>query len=248
MVHLPALPGAPDHASRLQDIVAGAVRDTATLTAAGFDGVMIENFGDAPFFADSVPPITVAALTRVVAEVVAATDLPVGVNVLRNDALAALAIAAATGAAYIRVNVLSGVMYTDQGMITGRAAEVARTRAELCPDTAVLADVHVKHATPPAGQSITPAAVDLWERGGADAVIVSGSGTGTATDRNDVTAVRAAIPEAPLYLGSGATAGTIREYDDVVHGAIVGSAIKSGPITSPVDAELAAEFVAAWRG
>lgn len=228
--------------------MAGALRDAAALEAAGFDGLMIENFGDAPFFADSVPPITVAALTRVAAEVVAATDLPVGVNVLRNDALAALAIAAATGAACVRVNVLSGVMYTDQGMITGRGADVARTRANLCPDVAVLADVHVKHATPPAGQSIASAAVDLWERGGADAVIVSGTGTGTAAARDDVSAVRAAIPDAPLYLGSGATAGTIGDYEGVIHGAIVGSAIKAGPVTSPIDPELAVEFVAAWRG
>ncbi|NIW74677.1 MAG: phosphorybosylanthranilate isomerase, partial [Gemmatimonadetes bacterium] len=93
---------------------------------------------------------------------------------------------AATGARFIRVNVLSGSMFTDQGPIVGRAAEVARLRAALHPDLVVLADVMVKHATPPPGLTIEQAAADLWERSGADGIVVSGTGTGRPLQRADL--------------------------------------------------------------
>ena len=144
--------------------------DAKALVAAGFEGIMVENFGDAPFYSDDVPKITIAAMSRAVAEVVNA-GLPTGVNVLRNDGLGALAVAGATDAAFIRINVLSGMMYTDQGPIIGRAADVARSRRELCPDAAIIADVFVKHATPPAGLELVDATNDLVERAGALSLI-----------------------------------------------------------------------------
>ena len=108
MVHLGALPGAPGFRDDFDSIVEAAVKDAGMLESAGFDGLMIENYGDVPFFADRVPAITVAAMTAAVRAIAEAVDIPFGVNVLRNDGEAALAIAAVTGAAFIRVNVLSG--------------------------------------------------------------------------------------------------------------------------------------------
>ena len=122
MVHLEPLPGASRFVGDLQEVIRAAVRDAATLADAGFDAIMVENHGDAPFFADDVPKITIAAMTRAV-DAIGANGLDTGVNVLRNDAIAALSIAAATGASFIRVNVLTGTMFTDQGPIVGRAAE-----------------------------------------------------------------------------------------------------------------------------
>ncbi len=107
----------------------------------------------------------------------ARSRLPVGVNALRNDARAALAIAVATGAHFIRVNVHTGSMFTDQGLIEGAAADTLRVRAALDTRVAIMADVHVKHASPPAGADIADAASDAWHRGLADALIVSGIGT-----------------------------------------------------------------------
>ena len=222
MVHLGPLPGSPSFGGSLEAVIAAATADSLVLAEAGFDGVMVENFGDAPFHADDVPKVTVAAMTSAVAAVVAAAGLPTGVNVLRNDALGALAVAAASGAAFIRVNVLSGTMFTDQGPIVGRAADVARTRAAICPDVAIMADVFVKHATPPAGLQIADAARDLGERGGADAVVVSGSGTGAPTDLLDLRTVRDAT-SAPLYVGSGAIAATAPALLELATGLIVGT-------------------------
>ena len=145
MVHLEPLPGAPGFGGSMSVVLERALTDARALVEAGYDGIMVENFGDAPFFADDVPKVSIAAMALAIAEVSSA-GLPTGVNVLRNDGLGALAIAAATEASFIRVNVLSGMMYTDQGPIIGQAARIARTRRELSPSTAIIADVFVKHA------------------------------------------------------------------------------------------------------
>src|SRR5436309_8483974 len=139
MVHVIALPGAPGYGGSMRAIVDAALRDARALRDGGCDAIAFENFGDRPFFKDRVPAETVAALTRVVVEVVAEVRMTFGVNVLRNDAASAIAIAAATGAAFIRVNVHTGAMLADQGIIEGRAAETLRMRAALAPDVLLFA-------------------------------------------------------------------------------------------------------------
>jgi membrane complex biogenesis BtpA family protein len=244
MVHLDPLPGAPHYGGSMDRVIDRALRDTALLSELGYSALMVENFGDAPFYPDDVPPVTVAALTRALAEIKSVTPLPLGVNVLRNDGLAAVAVAAATGASFIRVNVLSGAMYTDQGLITGRAAEVARARATLAPELAVFADVFVKHASPPPGATLEQSAIDTWERGGAQALVLSGSGTGAALDLDDARRVRAAVPEAPLVVGSGATADSLPDLVAVFDSIIVGSSIKErGDANQPVDRAAAGHLV-----
>jgi len=231
MIHLGPLPGSP-RAEPLHDTISRAVSDAVDLVDAGFDALILENFGDAPYFADDVPKVTIAAMTRAVSAVVDRVVVPVGVNVLRNDGLGAVAVAAATGACFVRVNVLSGSMSTDQGPIVGRAAEVARLKRAVAPEIEVLADVMVKHAAPPPGLTLEQAAADLWERAGADGVIVSGAGTGRPLDKIDLDIVRAAIPDAPLYAGSGVTEDTVAEILGVCVGAIIGTATKVGRVTT----------------
>lgn len=245
MVHLGPLPGSPGYRNDLDAVVDAAEADAAALANAGFEAVIVENYGDAPYFADDVPSATVAAMTRAVGAVSESTGLATGVNVLRNDAGAALAIAAATGAGFIRVNVLAGTMYTDQGPIVGRAAEIARLRRQLCPEVAIVADVFVKHATPPPGLTIENAARDLAERGGADAVVVSGTGTGRPLDLDELIGVRAAI-DVPVLAGSGITRETVAEILSIATSAIVGSATKmDGIAAAPVDPVRAASLIAA---
>ena len=214
MVHLRALPGAPLFGGSLDQVIETAMADANALAAGGCDGIVFENFGDRPFH-KRVGPETVAAMTRVIAEV--RPRLPFGVNVLRNDARAALAIATATGAQFIRVNVHVGVMATDQGIIEGEAAETLRLRA---PHILIFADYLVKHATPIGEHS----ARDLRERGLADALIISGSETGAPADVQRLSATRAAI-DAPILIGSGLTAENAVNYADA-DGAIVGTSLK----------------------
>jgi membrane complex biogenesis BtpA family protein len=226
MVHLLPLPGSPRFAGSMTEVIETAISDAGALVDAGFPALIVENFGDVPFHADEVPAETVAAMTLAV-EGVARSGVPFGVNVLRNDALAALGIAAATGASCIRVNVLTGVMYTDQGAITGRADEVQRSRARLCPDVEVWADVLVKHATPPTGLDAARAAEDMVERGLADVVIVSGAGTGAEPELGEARSVRQAVPASVrVAVGSGATVDNLDALSSVADTFIIGSHVK----------------------
>ncbi|OWY70074.1 hypothetical protein B7486_17380 [cyanobacterium TDX16] len=248
MVHLPPLPGSAGSRLGMSAIIDRAVIEARQLGKAGFDAVIVENFGDVPFAADHVPEETIAAMSIVIAQVVQTCGVPVGVNVLRNDALSALAIAATTGAAFVRVNVLSGAYATDQGIITGKANEVLRKRASIAPHVAIAADVHVKHATPISQPDIALAAEETAHRAGADVLIVSGTGTGKATDLAAVRRVKEAVPKTPLWIGSGVTAETVCDYLDIADGVIVGTALKrGGHTTAALDEKRIREFIRATK-
>lgn len=233
----------------MDEVIQTAVADASDLTEAGFPALMIENFGDVPFFADGIPSETISAMTVSVTGVSDATGLPFGVNVLRNDALSALGIAAATGAAFIRVNVLTGIMYTDQGPIVGQAAEVLRKRSRLAPDVEIWADVMVKHAAAPAGIDASRAAADTVDRGRADAVIVSGSGTGAEPDMSEASVVRAAVPtETRVVIGSGANVDNLPRFTGTADSVIVGSSTKvDGDARNRVDPRRASRFIEVAR-
>ncbi len=245
MVHLQPLPGAPGFVGSVDGVIEAAVADAHLLKEAGFPALMVENFGDVPFYADEVPPVTVAGLTRVVDAVIREVQLPVGVNVLRNDAMAALSIATIVDAPVIRVNVLTGMMYTDQGPIVGNAANLLRRRAELGANVEVWADVLVKHATPPHGMDITQATLDTLERGQADALIISGSGTGESPDLDRLKQARQAVGKGVrLVIGSGANPDNLESLSEFADTFIVGSYVKhDGSATKPVDPQRAREIV-----
>jgi membrane complex biogenesis BtpA family protein len=246
MVHLAPLPGAPTFGGSLDAVIDAALADARALREGGCDGMVFENFGDRPFFKECVEAATVAAMTRVIAEVVREVALPFGVNVLRNDAASALAIAAATGAAFIRVNVHTGAMLTDQGIIEGKAAETLRLRASLAPHVLIFADHMVKHATPLVAIYDEQAAKDLQQRGRADAIIVSGRETGAEPDRERFARVRAAV-DVPLLVGSGLTEANADAFAEA-DGAIAGTSIKrDGRVEAPVDVARVVRLVAEFR-
>lgn len=254
VIHLPALAGAPgaralhptealERAGRI------AVQEARSLEKLGFEAVILENFGDIPFYREQVPPETVASLAVIAAAVRESIKIPIGINVLRNDARAALAIASVVGAQWIRVNVLSGVAATDQGWIEGRAAELLRERDRLQSDTRIFADVHVKHAQTYSTAKIEDAVADTALRAGADALIVSGSGTGKAVHTEILqTASRAARSVGkPLYIGSGATVADLELLLPWVHGVIVSSALRKGSQAgAPLDLGACGKFVKAF--
>jgi len=249
MVHLEPLPGAPGATADLTAVCEAACRDAERLVAGGVDGLMLENYGDAPFYPDDVPKHTVAAMTRVGTAVRQAVDCPIGINVLRNDAEAALSVAAAVGADYIRVNVHTGLKATDQGLIEGRAHETMRLRERLGVDCDILADLDVKHASQlGSGQSITAEFEDCVDRGAADGVIVSGEATGrqVATEALDeaIAARTAGGYSTPVFVGSGMTVNSVDELLTTADGAIVGTALKEGGnTTNPVSTARVEQFM-----
>jgi len=237
VVHLLPTTGAPRSEGSLARVIARAVEDARALAENGCDAILVENFGDAPFFPGAVPPETVAAVALCASAVIAtARALPVGVNVLRNDARSALAICAATGAAFLRVNVHAGAAATDQGILEGRAHETLRERGRLAPAVAILADAHVKHATPLGRESLAQAVRELCGRALADLVIVSGSATGIAPSDVDLREAREAAGGVPVLIGSGLTPENAPALLPLADGAIVGTALeRDGRTAEPVD-------------
>jgi membrane complex biogenesis BtpA family protein len=236
MVHLLPLPGSPRWAGSLDAIVERAVGDARALAAGGFHACLVENYGDAPFSPGRVDPATIAAMAAVVAEVRRVVTLPVGVNVLKNDAGGALAVAAATGAAFVRVNVHVGAVVADQGLLQGDAYHTLRYRRLLGSATRLFVDVGGKHAVPLAPVELEQVARDAAERGLADALVVSGPATGQPTDPGDVKRVRAVVSDRPLLVGSGVTPDTVGPLLALADGVIVGTWLKrDGRTANPVD-------------
>jgi membrane complex biogenesis BtpA family protein len=244
VVHLQPLPGAPRWKGELRSVIQAAVADARAYERGGAHGLFIENFGDVPFRKTAVAPETIAAMAVAGSAIREAVELPIGFNVLRNDARAALALCAACEGSFIRVNVHTGVMITDQGVIESDAYETLRYRARICPPAQIFADVHVKHAVPLGNATLEDSARDTLERGLADALIVSGSGTGMSADVRDVQRIREAAPGANILIGSGATLGNVSDYRGLVNGFIVGSSLKAGGrLANAVDEKRVAAFV-----
>jgi membrane complex biogenesis BtpA family protein len=244
MVHLPPLPGAPGYKGDLNAVMDHALHDARTLADAGVHGLLVENFHDYPFYPETKEPETVAAMTRIAVELRRVVALPLGVQVLRNSWQSSLAIAAAVGGAFIRVNVLTEAMVTDQGLITGVAHLALRYRRFIGAESVrIMADVYSKHGAPVARRPLGIVAQDLVSRGRADAVIVSGEHSGDPPRAEDLEEVRRAVPDTPVVLGSGMTVDTVdllRYADACIFGY---GAKRGGDMASPVDAQLARTFM-----
>ncbi len=257
VVHLPAMPGDPHHREGgFEAALGSARRDAEAIAQGGAGAIIVENFGSAPFPKGTpdqpTPPHAIAALAIAVVECRMLTGLPVGVNVLRNDARAAVGIAAACGASFVRVNVHVGAYVTDQGVIEGRAFETLRYRRELGAEVAILADVRVKHAMPLAEVPVEDEVEDCLKRGGADAVIVTGAGTGKPIDRPLLERVASAAGGAPVILGSGLDPQRAPSLAPLADAAHVGTWIKQGgDVRAPVDRDRVRALVEAtndlWR-
>ncbi len=236
VVHLAGLPGSPK-AVALSTCIERAIADARALELGGVDAIIVENFHDAPFRPGAVDAHTVAAMTAATLAVRRDVSCALGVNVLRNDAAAALGIALACDAAFIRVNVHTGAMLTDQGIINGRADETLRLRRLLGAEhIQIFADVLVKHAVSLGPVTLEDATRDVVERGLADAVIVTGTATGSAANPDDVTRV-VDVASVPVYVGSGVAAENLASFVPPATGVIVGSWLKTdGIVTNAVDA------------
>lgn len=251
MLHAPPLAGSPRYGGDWRALLAAVLRDAETLVQGGVHGLMLENFGDAPFYPRRVPAEVVAQMTALAVEVRRRFEgVPLGINVLRNDGQSALAVALAAGASFIRVNVLVGARATDQGVIEGIAHELLRDRARLgAASIRIFADVDVKHSAPLAARPIEEESRETLERGGADALIVSGSATGAAADLDHLRRVRQAAGGAPVLIGSGVTAHSISQYRDLADGFIVGTSLKrDGNVGSPIDPARVRDFMQQLAG
>jgi len=220
----------------MERVIDRAVADASAYLTGGIAVLIVENFGDQPFLAGPLAPETIAALAVAAREVRALGDFALGVNALRSDGPGALAVATAAGASFVRVNVLTGAAVTDQGLIQGCAAPLARLRAGLRADVAIWADLQVKHAAPLVPRDALEEARDMRERGRADALIVTGPRTGAPVDPDQLRRLRRAMPGVPWIAGSGVSAANLGELWTCADGFIVGTSLKrDGRTEAPVD-------------
>ncbi len=238
VVHIRPLPAGPVATAGFVDARARALADAAALVQGGADALILENFGDAPFPSGAVDPHVVAFVAILASEIRQRhPTVRVGINLLRNDARGAIGAAAASGAHFVRVNIHTGAMVTDQGLIQGDAHRTLRYRRELeAGAVGIAADVFVKHAVPLGQPDVGAVAADTFRRGGADVLIVTGEGTGRPADAARVAVVRAAVPEAKVWVGSGVTVASALMWRQAAHGAIVGTALHHDEdVGAPID-------------
>ncbi len=226
-IHLLPLPGSPLYDGDVEQVYELAEREAEMLVRSGVDALIVENFRDKPFYPGRVPAETVAALASVGRDIIKRCGVPVGMNVLRNDGESAVAIATAIGADFVRINVHGGTVVSEQGVLHGQSHLTLRLRAALKSKALIFADVGVKHAAPLADRGLATEAIDAGERNLADALIVSGSMTGTETSVSDVDIVKANT-RLPVVIGSGATPENVHKVWDKIDGLIVGSYFKKG--------------------
>ncbi len=244
VVHLLPLPSSPEYKG-MDRVLKRAKRDAEKLVDGGVDGLLIENYGDVPYL-KTVREETVEGMKEVCDVIKKNQDLPMGVNVLRNDWRGALEVAISCSLAFIRINVYTGVVFTDQGIIEGQAGKIQRYISKNDMDIDIFADVHVKHGKTLFPEEISEAARDAVERGQADAIIVSGSRTGEAVDREELEKVKSVV-NTPVLIGSGLKKEG-KEMLKLADGAIVGTAFKEkGETTAPVEEERVKELVDEFR-
>ncbi|MEM1665615.1 MAG: BtpA/SgcQ family protein [Zestosphaera sp.] len=256
VIHLPRLPST-NYASevKVEDILERATRESKLLEELGFSGVIVENFGDSPFLKRVKDPLTLATFTVITREVVKSVSIDVGVNLLRNSGLEAYSVALATGAKFIRVNSLTETLLTDSGIIEPEAPRLRNVRFNH-PGIKVYADILCKHGASlsylayrehnlirSSREAIKELVADAVERGGADALIVTGARTGEEPSVEFLSKVKSISP-VPVIVGSGARPENLELLLKVSDGVIVGSFIKiDGKAGNPVDAERARQFI-----
>lgn len=249
VIHSLPLPGSPAYdGMAMEEVIGFALAEAQRYRAGGVDGLIVENHGDIPFAKpDALGPETAAAMAVMTRAVRLESGLPVGVNVLANGAIQALAVAKAAGAAFVRVNQWANAYVANEGFMEGPAGAAARYRAWLhARDVKIFADVHVKHGAHAivADRSIPEMARDA-EFFDADVAIATGQRTGDAASLDELAEI-ADGTSLPVAVGSGVTPANVGDILTIADAVIVASYLKrDGVWWNEVDPARLATFMAA---
>jgi hypothetical protein len=247
VVHVHPLPGSPNYEGEpIEAVYDEALADAQRYATAGFDGLIVENHGDIPFLKPKdIGPETAACMAIIAQRIRQEVRLPVGINVLANGALAALAVAKAAGSSFIRVNQWANAYVANEGIIEGQAAEALRYRSLLkAQQVHIFADAHVKHGAHAitADRSIAELARDV-EFFDADVVIATGQRTGDAATLEEIREIKEATT-LPVVVGSGVSVENVGDVLQAADGAIIASSLKrDGVWWNEVDPRRVAAFV-----
>lgn len=247
VVHCPAFPGSPKYDGRpVRELYDAALRDCHAYADGGLDGLIIENHGDIPFLRPhDIGHETAAFMTAIASRAISETGLATGINVLANAPIPAFAIAAASGAAFVRVNQWANAYVANEGILDGEAARALRYRRQIdAGNVAVFADSHVKHGAHAitGDRTITELTRDL-EFFDADAIIATGHRTGNAVTNDELSEIADAT-SLPVLVGSGVTEENAQRILSRASGVIIGSSLKrDGVWWKEVDMSRARSFM-----
>ncbi|SCB36750.1 hypothetical protein GA0061103_5123 [Rhizobium multihospitium] len=247
VVHLAPLPGAPRYSGEeIETVYQRGLDDARAYLAGGCDAVIIENHGDIPFSKpDDIGPETSAYMAVISDRIRRELGGPVGINVLANAAIPALAIASAAGAGFVRVNQWANAYVANEGFIEGEAARAMRYRARLnAHGIRIFADAHVKHGAHAivADRPVEEQVKDLVFFD-ADVVIATGQRTGHAADLDYIRTIKQAAG-LPTLVGSGVTLENGNDILSVADGVIIASSLKyDGVWWNAVDPQRVKDFV-----
>ncbi|HUG13772.1 MAG TPA: BtpA/SgcQ family protein [Thermomicrobiales bacterium] len=246
MMHLLPLPGRPLYvnAGGMAAIVDALRRDLAILQDGGVDGLLFCNEGDRPY------PLTtdrgpIAAMAAAIGELRPDIRVPYGVDLLW-DPLAALAVAQATRASFVR-EVFTGVYDSDMGLWQPDAAAALDYRRMLgADDIRLFFNIEPEFARPVSPRPVGALARSVVVSSLADALLISGPMAGAAADLSHIEEAKAAVPGTPVLANTGVRIETVAQTLSVADGVIVGTGLKHDGYTwNPVDPERVRRFIAA---
>jgi membrane complex biogenesis BtpA family protein len=248
MCHVHALPGRPRHDAQAgMDGVYTALRqDVQALQEAGVDGLLFCN--DLPYSV-GVGVEVAAAEAAVIGRLRDEITVPFGVDLLW-DPKSALAVARATGAAFVR-EVFTGVYESDMGLLAPDFGELAGFRHSIGGDDIAI----FTNVTPEFSRSVAGRTVAERARGaaflGADALLISGPQAGMPVDLTELTAAKESAGDVPVLANTGVTHDNAAGILAIADGAIVGTGLKVGGSTwnavDPARASRMVEIVRAAR-
>lgn len=249
MVHLQPLPGTPyyEHGS-LSRIIDVAINSALSLQTGGAHGCLIQTVDRVYQAATPSGPARIAAITTVVNAVMAATSRPflVGCHLMRNQLSESLAIAAVTGAHFVRAELMVGSVMTSAGLLTSQPYEAAAQRQRLgAGEIGIVADIHTMHFKWPDDSKSVKEVASMAHCAGADVVAVCDADTQRAVVL--LRALKDSATTGPVWIAGQSHAQNAAELLTWADGVLVGKCLEKDGWGGPIDQKRVAEYMGAIR-
>lgn len=246
MCHLDALPGDPyfNQQTGMKAVVEHAKQDMLALQNGGVDAILFSNEFSLPYLT-AVRPETVAAMARVIGELIHSINVPYGVNVLW-DPNRSLDLAVAVEASFVR-EIFTGVYGSDFGLWNTNVGETIRHRTSIGgQNIKLLFNIVPEAASYLGNRDIVSVAKSTVFNNRPDGLCVSGLTAGVETDSATLKLVSDAIAGkgVAVFANTGVRKENVKDQLSIADGAIVGTTFKiDGVFENHVDEARVTEFM-----
>ncbi len=244
MCHMPAMPGDPgfDKDGGMDKVYDYTYTSLMALQQGGVDSVMFSNEFSLPYLTN-VRTETVAAMARVIGQLMPHIKVPFGVNVLW-DPYKSIDLAMATGARFVR-EIFTGVYASDFGVWNTNCGDVIRHQYSIgAQNVKLLFNIVPEAAKYLADRDILDIAKSTVFNNKPDALCVSGLTAGVETDSTVLKRVKEAVPNTVVFANTGCRADNIARQLSIADAAVVGTTFKvDGIFANPVDASRVKAFM-----